>query len=118
MMLQVDKDLQEIASQPPQGRRLRIAGLIALAVAVAATATGLLVRWRHEAAVKHWTITEAVPTVSFVIPRPDSEASRLILPGDIQAWFDAPIYARVNGFLKNWYFDYGAYVKAGQVLAE
>jgi hypothetical protein len=84
-MLQVDKDLQETASRPrPQGRRLRIAGLIALAVAVAATATGLLVRWRHEAAVKHWTITEAVPTVSFVIPRPDSEASRLILPGDIR----------------------------------
>jgi len=119
MMLQVDKDLQEIASQPrPQGGTLRIAGLIALAVAVAAAATGLVLRWRHEAAVTQWTVTEAVPAISFVMPRPDGEASRLILPGDIQAWFDAPIYARVNGFLKNWYFDYGAHVKAGQVLAE
>src|ERR1700732_4008536 len=119
MMLQVDKDLQKIASQPrPQGRTLRIAGLVALAAAAAAGATGLFVRWRHEAAVTQWTVTEAGPIVSFAMPRPDGEASRLILPGDIQAWYDAPIYARVNGFLKNWYFDYGAHVKAGQVLAE
>jgi len=118
-MLQVDEDLQETASQSrQQGRTLRIAGIVALVIAVAAAATGLLVRWRHEAAVKHWTLTEAVPIVSFVMPRPDGEASRLILPGDIQAWFDAPIYARVNGFLKQWYFDFGAHVKAGQVLAE
>jgi RND family efflux transporter MFP subunit len=118
-MLQVDEDLQETASQSrQQGRTLRIAGIVALVIAVAAAATGLLVRWRHEAAVKHWTLTEAVPIVSFVVPRPDGEASRLILPGDIQAWFDAPIYARVNGFLKQWYFDFGAHVKAGQVLAE
>ena len=119
MMLQVDKDLQEIASQlRPQGRTLRIAGLFALAVAVVAAATGLVLRWRHEAAVTQWTVTQAVPVVSFVMPQPDGKTSRLILPGDIQAWFDAPIYARVNGFLKNWYFDYGAHVKAGQLLAE
>ena len=67
MMLQVDRDLQEIASQlRPQGRTLRIAGLIALAVAVAAAATGLVLRWRHEAAVMQWTVTVAVPVVSFV----------------------------------------------------
>jgi RND family efflux transporter MFP subunit len=118
-MLQVDEDLQETASQSrQQGRTLRIAGIVALVIAVAAAATGLLVRWRHEAAVKQWTVTEAVPVISFVLPRPDAKASRLILPGDIQAWFDAPIYARVNGFLQQWYFDYGAHVKAGQLLAE
>jgi RND family efflux transporter MFP subunit len=100
------------------GRTLRRAGLAALIVAIAAAATGILVRRHNEAAVKLWTVTQAVPTVSIVMPRPDDSASRLILPGDIQAWFDAPIYARVNGFLKNWYFDYGAAVKAGQVLAE
>jgi RND family efflux transporter MFP subunit len=119
MMLQAGEDLQETASQPRlQGRTLRIAGLIALAVAAAAAATGLVVRWRHEAAVKHWTVAQAVPTVSFIMPRPGGSSSRLILPGDVQAWFNAPIYARVSGFLKNWYFDYGARVKAGQVLAE
>jgi len=118
-MLQAKKDLQETTSEPRQlGRSLRRAGLAALIVAIAVAATGILVRRHNEAAVKHWTVTQAVPVVSFVMPRPDGSASRLILPGDIQAWFEAPIYARVNGYLKKWYFDYGAHVKAGQVLAE
>jgi len=118
-MLQAKKNLQETTSEPRQlGRTLRIVGLTALIVAIAVAAAGVLVRWRHEAAVKHWTVAQAVPVVSFVMPRPDGSASRLILPGDIQAWFEAPIYARVNGYLKKWYFDYGAHVKAGQVLAE
>jgi RND family efflux transporter MFP subunit len=119
MMLEAEEDLQKTTSESRQpARGLRITGLISLAVAIAAAAAGILVRWSHEAAVKRWTAAEAVPIVSFVIPRPDSSPSQLLLPGDIQAWFDAPIYARVNGFLKQWYFDFGAHVKAGQVLAE
>jgi RND family efflux transporter MFP subunit len=118
-MLEANKDLQETASRlRQQGRTLRTAGLIALAGALVAVAVGVAVRWRHQAAVEQWTAERAVAVVSFVRPQPDGAASRLILPGDIQAWFDAPIFARVNGFLKNWYFDYGARVKAGQVLAE
>jgi RND family efflux transporter MFP subunit len=118
-MLEANKDLQEAASRLWQrGRTLRTAGLVALAAAVVAVAAGIIVRWRHEAVVKQWTMAQAVPAVSFVKPQPDGASSRLILPGDVQAWFDAPIYARVNGFLKNWYFDFGAHVKEGQVLAE
>jgi RND family efflux transporter MFP subunit len=118
-MLEANKDLQETASRlRQQGRTLRTAGLIALAAALVAVAVGVAVRWRHQAAVEQWTAERAVPVVSFVRPQPDGASSRLILPGDIQAWFEAPIYARVNGFLKNWYFDYGARVKAGQVLAD
>jgi RND family efflux transporter MFP subunit len=118
-MLEANKDLQETASRlRQQGRTLRTAGLIALAAALVAVAVGVAVRWRHRAAVEQWTAERAVPVVSFVRPQPDGASSRLILPGDIQAWFEAPIYARVNGFLKNWYFDYGARVKAGQVLAD
>jgi RND family efflux transporter MFP subunit len=118
-MLEANKDLQETASRlRQQGRTLRTAGLIALAAALAAVVVGVAVRWRHQAAVEQWTAKRAVAVVSFVRPQPDGASSRLILPGDIQAWFDAPIFARVNGFLKNWYFDYGARVKAGRVLAE
>jgi RND family efflux transporter MFP subunit len=118
-MLEVNKDSQETASHLRHGRRtLRSAGLIALAAAAASVAAGLAVRWRHEAAVKQWTVAQAVPVVSFIKPEPGGASSRLILPGDIQAWFEAPIYARVNGYLKKWYFDYGATVKAGQILAE
>ena len=61
-MVQVDKDLQETVSHPRlQGRTLRIAGLIGLAIAVLAVATGLAVRWRHEAAVTQWTLTTGCP---------------------------------------------------------
>ena len=42
----------------------------------------------------------------------------LVLPGTVQAWYEAPIFARVSGYLKNWYFDYGARVKKGDLLAE
>jgi RND family efflux transporter MFP subunit len=118
-MLEANKDLQETASRLRlQGRTLRTAGLIALTTALVAVAVGVAVRWHHQAAVEQWTAERAVPVVSFIRPQPDGASSRLILPGDIQAWFEAPIYARVNGFLKNWYSDYGARVKAGQVLAD
>ena len=118
-MLEANKDLQETAAHlRPRGITLRTAGLIALAAAAASVAAGVAVRWRHDAAVKQWTVAQAVPVVSFVNPEPGGAASRLILPGNIQAWFEAPIYARVNGYLKKWYFDYGAHVKAGQILAE
>ena len=45
-------------------------------------------------------------------------ATVLVLPATVQAWYEAPIYARVTGYLKTWYFDYGAHVKKGDVLAE
>jgi RND family efflux transporter MFP subunit len=112
-------DLQEARSEKHQlSSALRRLGVAALIIAAGAAAAGIFVRWRDEAAVKHWTVAQAVPAVSYVLPRPDGAASRLILPGDIEAWYEAPIYARVNGYLKNWYFDYGAHVKAGQLLAE
>jgi len=62
------------------GRSLRRAGLAALIVAIAVAATGILVRRHNEAAVKHWTVTQAVPVVSFVMAAADGSASRLILP--------------------------------------
>ncbi len=48
----------------------------------------------------------------------ETKAQALSLPGDVNAWFEAPIYARVPGYLKNWYKDIGAKVKAGELLAE
>jgi RND family efflux transporter MFP subunit len=52
------------------------------------------------------------------MPKRGPEHSELILPGNVQAWYEAPLYARVSGYLKNWYFDYGARVSKGAVLAE
>ena len=69
----------------------------------------------HEVA--SWTYAQATPTVAVVLPQREVHASQLVLPGNIEAWYAAPIYARVSGYLRRWYFDYGAHVKKGQVLA-
>ena len=60
----------------------------------------------------------AEPTVTMVHPQTEAPAEEVVLPGNIQAFIDAPIYARTNGYLKKWYFDIGAHVKQGQLLAE
>jgi len=79
---------------------------------------GILQRRGHEAEVKQWTQEQAVPVVALIKPHRGATRQYLVLPGTVQAWYEAPIYARVNGYLKNWYFDYGAHVKKGDLLAE
>ena len=60
----------------------------------------------------------AVPTVAVVHPKRGAPTQEIILPGDMQPYSDAPIYARTAGYLKSWKVDIGARVKAGQLLAE
>ena len=59
-----------------------------------------------------------MPTVTVIHPKPNMNTSEISLPGNTQAFIDTPIYARASGYLKNWYFDIGARVKQGQLLAE
>jgi RND family efflux transporter MFP subunit len=96
---------------------LRRIGLIAAGIALGIVVIGLLLRWVHSREVTQWTDARAVPTVAVLTPQRGVTGLQTVLPGNIQAWYEAPIYARVNGYLKNWYFDYGAHVKKGQVLA-
>jgi len=103
---------------PPPSRGLRRFGLIAAIAAVAIAVFGILDRRGHEAEVRKWTQEQAIPTVAVITPQPGAAVQRLVLPGTAQAWYEAPIYARVNGYLKAWHFDYGAHVKKGDVLAE
>ena len=63
------------------------------------------------------TAEMAVPSVSVVLPKRTAPAQEIILPGNIQPYISSPIYARTDGYLKKWYFDIGAHVKAGQLLA-
>ena len=102
----------------PPPRNLRRIGVIAVLAAIAIAALGILQRRSHEAEVRQWTQEQAVPTVAVITPRAGASTQRLVLPGTVQAWFEAPIYARVNGYLKKWNFDYGAHVKKRDVLAE
>jgi multidrug efflux pump subunit AcrA (membrane-fusion protein) len=93
---------------------ISLAAVIALVVA----GDGIWQRREHETAVEKWTEAAAIPSVSVVAPKVDAFDSELVLPGDVQAWYEASVYARVSGYLKKWYFDIGARVKKGQVLAE
>jgi len=99
-------------------RNLRRVGLVAVVAAIVIAVFGILQRRGHEAEVAQWTRQQAIPTVAIITARPGPSAQRLVLPGTVQAWYEAPIYARVSGYLKNWYFDYGAHVKKGDLLGE
>jgi len=103
---------------PPRPRSLRRFGVAVAVTAAVVALLGILQRYSHEAEVKQWTQEQAIPTVAVISPRQGAAVQHLVLPGTVQAWYEAPIYARVNGYLKEWYFDYGAHVKKGDLLAE
>jgi RND family efflux transporter MFP subunit len=101
---------------PP--RRLKAAGLVALSLAAAVVALGVISRVRADQTLKAWTNDQAIPVVKVISLSGSASGGALVLPGAIQAFYDAPIHARVAGYLKRWYADIGAQVKAGQLLAE
>lgn len=102
--------------QFPPGR-LRRVGVVAAAIALGIAVTGIVIREIRAHEVARWTDAQATPTVAVVRPQHEASGTQLVLPGNIEAWYEAPIYARVSGYLKRWNFDYGAHVKQGQVLA-
>lgn len=74
---------------------------------------------RGDAAVlREKTLKDAIPTVAVVFPKPAPATESIILPGNIVGWYEAPIYARVTGYVKMWNKDYGDHVKKGDILAE
>jgi len=79
---------------------------------------GIAARVHAATTLRHQTEDMAVPTVQAVHPKRGAAAEEVVLPGNAQAYVATPIYARINGYLKAWYFDIGARVKAGQLLAE
>jgi RND family efflux transporter MFP subunit len=99
-------------------RRLRIAGLIAVVVVILVVVAGVATRATDARHLKTWTDAQAVPTVNLVVPQGSSTGPSLNLPARLEAYSRAPIFARVNGYLKSWKADIGARVKSGQLLAE
>ena len=85
-------------ASPP--RNLRRIGLIAVWPQLPLPDFGILQRRSHEAEVAQWTKEQAIPTVAVITPRAGAATQRLVLPGTVQAWYEAPIYARVPGYLK------------------
>ncbi len=102
------------------GKRSRKAWLV-LALAVIAVAallvSGIWSRVKAGTTLRAETAQAALPAVSVVSPKQTAPADEIILPGNVQPFITSPIYARTNGYLKKWYFDIGAHVKQGQLLA-
>ena len=107
-------------SIPPKAPRrgLAITGIVGGVALALIVVNGIWSRSSSEAQLKELASATAVPTVAVVAPDRAANKSSLDLPGRLEAYSRAPIYARVSGFLKAWHVDIGAPVKAGQLLAE
>jgi RND family efflux transporter MFP subunit len=120
------EDRQQVGSQAVSSndvgtrKRSRKAWLV-LAIAVAAVAalltSGIWSRVKADSTLRAETAQAALPAVSVVSPRQTAPTDEIILPGNVQPFITSPIYSRTNGYLKKWYFDIGAHVKQGQLLA-
>ena len=111
----------------PEGFRSRPGARRRTAILVAAAALALLAlviysgvhsRAVAEARLEQRTEQAAIPTVDVLFPREGAPTQEIVLPGNTQAFSDSPIYARTSGYLRRWYFDIGAHVQKGQLLAE
>jgi RND family efflux transporter MFP subunit len=98
-------------------RGLALAGIALACVAGLVVVTGLISRAHDTSKTKTWTSAQAVPNVSVITPTVETGAAALILPGNLQAFYNAPIYSRVSGYVRAWCVDIGARVKSGQLLA-
>jgi RND family efflux transporter MFP subunit len=109
-----------MSSQPfktPNRRRLLLVGLMGLVAAGSIAAYGLFSRAHSKQQLIEWTNAQAVPTVALAKVLANAAEQSLVLPGNVQPYNKAAIYARVNGYLRGWNKDIGAEVKAGDVLA-
>jgi len=97
-------------------KRGRIIGAIIALVIVAGLLLGFLPRWRQSRSTATDTSQLAIPSVSVVSPTPGTNHAGLLLPAEVRPWLEASIFARANGYLKNWVADIGAHVEAGQLL--
>jgi RND family efflux transporter MFP subunit len=105
-------------SRPPlSGGKAVVLLLVLLVVAVILAVTGIVPRLRARTTLQKQTDSLAAPDVLVQKPTQGQPTQELILPGTTQAYTDSPIYARTNGYLKKWYFDIGAHVRQGQLLA-
>jgi RND family efflux transporter MFP subunit len=79
--------------------------------------SGILERIHTNASLRTETADLAVPTISVVAPKRAAPSQEIVLPGNVQPFITSPVFARTNGYLEHWYFDIGAHVKKGQLLA-
>jgi len=92
--------------------------VLAFLIVVALVLSGILPRIQARARLARETHDLAIPSVVVIHPKRSTPSQEVVLPANVQAYVDAPIYARTNGYLKKWYVDIGARVRQGQLLAD
>jgi RND family efflux transporter MFP subunit len=114
---------QNSSGQSPKTERRPLSRSLFVGLGVAALLLGVVIysglHQRAAAATNLGAATEraAIATVNVVEPKSGAALQEIVIPGTTQAFIDTPIFARTNGYLKQWYFDIGAHVKQGQLLA-
>ena len=120
---ELNQSSQDSSGQPPQIQRKPLSRSLFVGLGVAALLLGVVIysgiHERAMAASNLGTATEraAIAAVSVVEPNSGTALEEIVLPGTTQAFIDTPIFARTSGYLKQWYFDIGAHVEKGQLLA-
>ena len=112
------QEQQPASPQPGKPARRWWIAVLAFVIVVAIVISGILPRINARAALEKETAEMSIPTVSVITPKRGAPTREVVLPANVQAYIDSPIYARTNGYLKRWYTDIGARVKAGQLIAE
>lgn len=116
---------EPVASEPPQPappvltrRKMRLTALTAAVLAAIVVVMGITTRRMADAHLSEWTERQAIPVVAVATLDQRGRRTTLDLPGRLEAYSQAQLYARVSGYLKEWKADIGTPVKAGQLLAE
>jgi RND family efflux transporter MFP subunit len=108
-----------ITPEEPKLTRGTWIGMVVVAAIVAGVVIfGVMARRGSEHTLAKETAVSAIPSVNVIYPTPSNLSSEIALPGNTQAFMDTPIYSRTNGYLKSWYFDIGAHVRKGQLMAQ
>ena len=112
-------ETQHAPATKPISPSLAITGIVIVLLVFAVLATfGILGRIHHTNVLAKTTQELAAPTVIALPAKPGAPVDTMILPGNVTAYTDSPIYARTSGYLTKWYYDIGAHVKKGELLAE
>lgn len=111
-------DSQTSDKEPRSRLKYWLGALVAVLMIGGLLASGIRARLNAETAVKRETAEIAVTPVSIIQPQHLSPKQDVVLPGNVQPYYNSPIYARTNGYVKRWYVDIGAHVTQGQLLAD
>ena len=84
---------------------------------IAVATTGIVDRRHDEERLAHWTHEQAIPTVALISPRRGGKGTEVVLPGDVEAFYNASIHSQASGYVREWRKDIGAKVRKGEILA-